>query len=161
MSISSSFKKLFPGLVERNRYIWATDILLLSVIGGIFLYGFRVPIYNELSAFDLIPHDEHFTELYFDAYPASRTTQANDGKAVTFSFSVHNEEGAAMAYPYRVYAKAQTGEMYLIASSTMYLGNAESITVPETYVPERSVTVSRVVVELTQLHQHIDFLLGQ
>jgi hypothetical protein len=110
-----------------------------------------------MNRWDLLPKSETFTELYFDDAESLPTKTLKD-LTVTFSFTIHNLEGQPMDYPYIVYFLKPNGDRITLASGTTELtqDEARSISVEHTFLA--SDRKGKVVVELVNLNQSIDFI---
>ena len=131
-------------------------VLLLVTIGG-FAYAGRNTLYNELNTLKLIPEPERFTELYFDD-SASLPRNTVKGEPVSFSFTVHNVEGATTTYPYRVYFQDPSGDQQTLTTGTVSLADGASTAIPVSIIYPVSNARGMFVVDLTALNQSIDFL---
>ena len=113
-------------------------------------------ISHELLALRLIPQEERFTELYFDQYPTA--TEHAGLQRISFTFAIHNKEGATVTYPYTVYGEAND-QILISSSATTTVGADETAVIPVSlnfpYGSRR-----RVVIELTKLGQRISFWLS-
>ncbi len=99
-----------------------------------------------------------FTELYFESYSSLPTRISKDGSLV-FRFTIRNMEGESTAYPYIVYFVDQDGRKFALSSGSVTLPDSgeKIIEVKHTFLD--SGQAGRIVVELTNLMQQIDFLI--
>jgi hypothetical protein len=131
--------------------------LLVLVVAGIFIYVNRTELYTEMNRLDLVPKPEALTELYFNDYAElPKTTVAN--QPISFSFTIHNLEGATTTYPYTVSFVYPDGTNNVFASSSVAIPNNGSDSVTIDYVFPQSNLTGSVVVNLTNLNQQIDFI---
>ena len=113
--------------------------------------------YAFLEREQFIPHQEAFTELYFTEPELLPATIAK-GDKVAFSFTIHNLEGHAMAYPYDVFIvpSATTSSVTLTSgTSTLASGERTNITVQLSFA--KSLGRSDVVVRLPESGKEIRF----
>jgi hypothetical protein len=140
----------------RRNILWAVVILAVCVV--VFLSYKKEAVQAELNNLKLIPIPERFTELYFNN-ASSLPRQTVRGQQDSFSFTIHNVEGATTTYPYSVYFQYALGYKVIFASSTVTLAPDESTTTAISHVFSQSNETGKVVVELTSLNQSIDFIL--
>src|ERR1022692_4510520 len=89
-----------------------------SVVSGlIFLNVNGGSVYNELVALDLLPKPENTTELYFDNSANLPTVTAN-GKAIDFTFIIHNLESTDYQYTYSVFVNVN-GTKHIVDSENV------------------------------------------
>jgi hypothetical protein len=118
---------------------------------------YRPAIYKELYALKLIPEDEHFTELYFEDY-GNLPQKSIKGEALSFSFTIKNDEGIDKQYPYIVYFE-NNGEKFVLDDNTVPIKYKESRTIKESYVYSQDYAKETLFVELPQQRQRVYFLL--
>ncbi len=137
-------------------------ILAAFIALSIFVYEFRIPLSVEADTLSLIPHDEHFTELYFSAYPSLKSSETPGEKTLSFSYTIHNVQGADTIYAYRVYLMAPAGQTYPIANGTKTIQNdaADRVIVEYTIPQSFETRDATVIVELPDRGQRIDFPLS-
>ncbi len=149
-----------------NFYRWrerpVSSLLLpilvgLVVILGLVLFTHSDMVMAQLNEWKLIPQPEHFTELYFDNASALPTLTSK-GVEASFSFTIHNVEGATTAYPYRVYFEYPSGYRVAFTAGTVLLADNASTTITVSHTFRSTDEVGKVVVMLTSLNQSIDFL---
>ncbi|HWC57928.1 MAG TPA: hypothetical protein VG621_03195 [Candidatus Paceibacterota bacterium] len=140
---------------HRRVYLWGALAIVLIVAG----YLYRASLYKLAYRFDLVRRDEAFTELYFDD-PEALPKSTTKNKTETFSFTIHNVEGSNMDYPYVVYFMNDKGYKTVFAQGTVALadGAYQTITVAHTFTASHQ--RGTVAVVLTNLNQHIDFLIA-
>jgi len=137
-------------------------VFSLSIFLGVFLYTNRVVAYKniheKLSEWKLIPIPETYTELYFEDH-ASLPKQTKANEKTTFSFTIHNQEGRVVEYPYEVYFKyTKLGWKVLFKEGTVTLTPGESQTITVSHTWRSSELEGKVVVELLDSDHYIDFL---
>jgi hypothetical protein len=152
---NSSMANFFKIILGKKIFIISG--LVFFLLAGL-LYSNRSAIYDWLYDFKLVPIKETFTELYF-ANHLNLPKQLIIGNNVTFSFVIHNLEGQDMAYPYNIYIKDELNT-YPIEQSTVVVKKDEYRNVDISYSPTINLAKGMVVVELTDLHQELHFLLG-
>ncbi len=148
--------------MEKDKKMTKTiilGILFCLILGGFFLfknksYGFE----RVLTNLNLVPKKETFTELYFEDFDTFPKASVAD-KSFNFTFTIHNLEGTEMTYPYRVYFLYPNGTEVTIKQDTVRILNNARRSVNVTYTFQSSGLKGKVVVELSNLNQHIDFLL--
>ncbi len=101
---------------------------------------------------------ESYTELYFAGYSLLPTSIPKNG-AINFTFVVSNLEGKEFSYPYIVYFVTKSGQRYMLDSGAINLPKDQSGKVNVSYVFTNPNQSGRVVVELTNINQKINFLL--
>ena len=124
----------------------------------ILLYSLRGALYDGLNAMDLIPKDEHFTELYFENH-TSLPHAIFQGETISFAFTIHNLEGATTTYPYSVYFYDGTSTIPIDQSTTTIPDNGTS-TESETYTFKTSPMWQEIFIELIGRDQFIHFKMG-
>ncbi|MDO8523834.1 MAG: hypothetical protein Q7R74_01240, partial [bacterium] len=80
---------------------------------------------------------------------------------VSFSFIIHNVEGATTAYPFRAYFIEKNGHRYALANGIQTLDNDAKDRIVIDYSLSQSVLSDggKVIVELPERGVHIDFIL--
>jgi len=132
-------------------------IVLIAALAALILYMNRGSIHGELNNLKLIPQPEHFTELYFnDHLSLPKNTVAK--QPISFSFIIHNVEGVTTTYPYSVYFEYPNGSHNLFTSSSVTLADNASTSITINHTFRTSNLTGMVVVNLTPLNQHIDFI---
>lgn len=134
--------------------------VLVAVIAALFLYAYRSEAIAKLNAWKLIPQPEHFTELYLDDYAnlAGRLPKSiAPGTTISFSFAIHNLEGRAMKYPYKVSIVGDMPATTTVDTGTIYLPEGAATSTRETYTFRRWYRSATVYIELTQLNQSLHF----
>lgn len=139
-------KRMFVGVV----------VLILFCVAAI-SYRDRSVVYTLLDHYNLVPKEEHYTELYFED-PTHLPSKVATGDKVSFSFTVHSMEGKNTERLYIVYFASDDGYNDMIDNGMLSLGDGEYKTLSESYTFARKVNAGRVVVELPTLNQKIDFL---
>jgi len=132
-------------------------ILLVAALAALILYMNRSAIHGELSNLKLIPQPEHFTELYFDNH-LSLPKNIVAKQPVSFSFVIHNLEGATTTYPFSVYFEYPGGTRITLTSSSVTLADNASTSIAVVHTFRTSNLTGMVVVNLMTLDQQIDFI---
>ena len=133
-------------------------LLILFALSSL-AYIERASIYKGLDRLKLIPQPEHFTELYFENH-SSLPKQSISGKNVSFSFTIHNLEGATTTYPYSVYFEYPSGFRVIFQNSTTTIADDMYQTIATSHVWRASNLSGKIIVELTNMDQKIDFILS-
>ena len=136
-----------------------TLIIIAAVSAGLYSFYLLNPsAYAKFSSLQFLQQPEPFTELYFmNATALPRTLAAH--QALSFTFGIHNVEGATTTYPYNIYFKDQSGKVTGIATGTVTLADNGTILIPVSYTFSFDPN-GRVVVSLpSQGGEQIDFLL--
>lgn len=135
-------------------------VIIVIFVAAVGIYQTRGDIYNEMYNFDLIPKSQPFTELYFE-HSSALPAQVVENEPISFSFTIHNVEGATDVYPYVVYFEDASGNKLPISDNTVTLADGASTTIgiSYTFAPSPTPIVGEVVVNLTSLNQQIDFIL--
>ncbi|HEV2339198.1 MAG TPA: DUF1616 domain-containing protein [Patescibacteria group bacterium] len=134
-------------IIQSNKKrITIVFLLLLSVC---LFFLFR-PVF-----FSLTPQDEPFTELYFPEQ-ASLPPTIRVGQPFRFSFTIHNQEGKTMQYPFVVFVSYDNKKEYIDRREST-LGQNQSVTISETLTPQVVTKGAQIVVTLNNLNQSIDF----
>lgn len=143
---------------KRNNRLIIVAVAIFCCGAIIFsLYMARSMVYAELNNLKLIPIPERFTELYFDNASSLPRQTVLHGR-VSFSFTIHNLEGAMTTYPYQVYFEYPNGFQVMFASSTTVLADNAFTTITISHTFHASNETGRVIVSLTSFNQDIDFL---
>jgi hypothetical protein len=143
----------------RPNLIYLLLIILILGIICFIIYFAQGPIYQTLYNWDLIPKPERFTELYFNNSETLPSSTTKDDP-LSFSFTIHNEEGTSTVYPYTVYFQDPEGDKTTITKNTVTLPDNASTTIAISHVFKSTDEQGSVVVDLTSLNQQIDFLLS-
>jgi hypothetical protein len=146
-----------------NKQLFKLAPLLIGVAFVIAMLIFinlnRASVYNELFALDLIPKPEKLTELYFNDnanLPASVTSN----QAVSFAFVIHNLETTDYQYTYDVFVNAN-GMKQIVNSSKVLVKDNQYYVKKEQFKLTKLTGRQKVVVELTNKQQSIDFWIGE
>ncbi|MEK7623216.1 MAG: hypothetical protein AAB408_00910 [Patescibacteria group bacterium] len=129
--------------------------VIFFAIGMIQIY--RPALYRHLDKLKLIPTQERFTELYFNDYPILQKEEIVKGKAISFSFAIHNVEGMDRAYAYRVYAKFENGVIRELEHGTHFIKDNQAQNFPVSFALPFATQKVTVVVELPGEQQVIHF----
>lgn len=138
--------------------VLAVGLVVVAVAGTLL---WRTPAAQaRLADWKLLPQPEAYTELYFNnsqELPSVPTTQS-----ISFSFHLHNVEGATVTYPYDVVAYGANGVATVVKNGSVTLGNGIYTDVPVTFVLPKADQTGRteVLVILPIQNQTIDFWLG-
>lgn len=135
----------------------------LTLVAAFFIFiailamlGHNPYVLAKLNAWKLLPQPETFTELYFAAYP-QEASQVPDGTKVSFTFVVHNLEGATTTYPYMVYLLQPGVGTTTIDSGSFTLADSASTTVAEAHALRSAYEPGMFSVVLPVQNLHIDF----
>ena len=132
-------------------------VLLLAAV-AVLMYAQKDAVYAQLNAWHLVPVPERFTELYFEDHTKLPTTIAQ-GEPASFSFTIHNLEGATTVYPYQVYFRYLDGTQVVFSTGTVQIPDNGYDTTGVVYKFISSPKQGSIGVNLLNLNQRIDFLL--
>jgi hypothetical protein len=118
----------------------------------------RAGIENELVALDLLPKPEKMTELYFTEN-ASLPSSATSNRVIRFAFVIHNLETTDYKYDYEVSVNVNSTRQ-IVNSGKVSVKNNKYYVKSEQFNLMNSSGRQEVVVELINLHQSIDFWIG-
>jgi hypothetical protein len=148
--------------MNQNSKLPKIIILLIIVVffaGGVFLYQGNTALAEKiLTNLKITPEPETFTELYFEDFN-SLPKQSLAGHALNFTFTIHNLEGVSKYYTYVVYFEYSTGEKTILKQGSIIVDNNDYRSVNVNYVFKASNLKGKVVVNLANLNQQIDFIL--
>jgi hypothetical protein len=129
---------------------------VIVVVGMLIFYNFnKAPVYNELYALDLIPKPEKLTELYFNN-SANLPSTVTSKQVVSFAFVIHNLETTDFQYTYVVSVDAN-GVAHVVDSGKVLVKNNQYFVKSEKLSIKKSTGDQKVVIELTNKQQLIDF----
>ncbi|MEX0616717.1 MAG: hypothetical protein WD231_02790 [Candidatus Woykebacteria bacterium] len=143
-----------------KHLLFAFNILLVVGLVLVFVQIVKyVPGVNEavVSATTIKP--ETFTELYFE----NHTKLPHKFDPITkqsFSFTIHNLEYKDMTYSYEVYLLASVSAQ-TIDKGTIKLSQNGNKTINENVVLNSNIGRAKVVVNLTNKNQQINFWIGE
>ena len=156
MTAATSFKlsQLRP---YRALSIAAGGIVILAILGGIF----RSQIHNQLNAWKLLPRPERLTELYFTK-PNNLPSTYSPGQTQTVSFTVHNLEYRTTTYSYTILEQNNAGTTIQTLSSGSFTLDQNQYQTPQIKVQIADAgTRAKIVVQLTNVHESIDYWLNR
>src|SRR6266849_8206713 len=140
-------------------------LISLSMIGVILVTGMiiffnlnKASIYNEFVTLDLIPKPEKMTELYFND-SANLPGSATSNQVISFAFVIHNLETTDYQYVYEVSMNVNSIK-HIVDSGKILVKNNQYYVKNEKFNLMNSSGRQEVVVELINLHQSIDFWIG-
>ena len=129
------------------------------VVGMPIFYNFnQVAINNELATLDLIPKPEKLTELYFNNN-ANLPGFVTSNQEISFAFVIHNLETTDYLYAYEVTVN-DNGTSHIVDSGKVLVKNNQYFVKNEKFNIKNSPGYEKVVVELINKHQSIDFWIG-
>ncbi len=128
--------------------------ILFVVIALLIIFSGNIK--TQLYKWDLLPHPETFTELYFENHTLL-PTKVEAGEPYTFSFTTHNLEYKTMTYTYQI--QIQDGSRKTtIQKAKFTLNQNQKKTIKETFTAPQLSNRSMVAVDLTNKNnQQIDF----
>lgn len=139
-----------------------TSLLMIGVIlvtGMIIFFNLnKASIYNEFVTLDLIPKPEKMTELYFND-SANLPGSATSNQVISFAFVIHNLETTDYQYVYEVSMNVNSIR-HIVDSGKILVKNNQYYVKNEKFNLMNSSGRQEVVVELINLHQSIDFWIG-
>jgi hypothetical protein len=133
-------------------------ICVLIILGVFPMFVGKDTIYVKTYESLLERKSQSFTELYFEDYSQLPKKVSTTG-AIDFTFFIHNKEGITTTYYYYVYFVSIKGKKVGLASGSIDLANEDSKNIKVDYVFPDPNQTGRIVVELTNLNQKIDFLI--
>ena len=144
-------------LIIKQRFKLAFFLIGVTLVVGtlIFFNANSTSIHDELVALYLIPKPEAFTELYFKD-SANLPTSATSNQAISFTFVIHNLETTDYQYAYVVAVDANSSR-HIVDSGNILVKNNQYYAKNEQTNLINSLGRQNVVVELTNIHQSIDF----
>jgi hypothetical protein len=135
-------------------------VLAVCIIAaGIFLLIRYVPSVKEAFILATTIKPETFTELYFENH-LSLPKEVTLFKENNFKFTIHNLENKDMEYPYEVYIDV-SGEKQMIDKSIVSIKNSEYKTIAENFTIKTAMQRAKIVVNLIDKNQQIDFWMGE
>ena len=141
----------------KKGLIWGlVFFLFFTGIFGVSVYHNQV--YAKMQTLKLIPENPPFTELYFDNSSALPQNIIRH-QPFSFSFTIHNLEGATTTYPYSVYLQYVSGAQSVFDSGRVTLSNGAATTISIRHIFNFSAKGPEIVVKLVSLNQQIDFYL--
>lgn len=155
-------KKIVKKIKEVNYKLIVmieTTLLLLCLALGIFFYVKSNPAIINMITLATTVKPETFTELYFENHTSlPKDTNLYDEKK--FKFTVHNLEYKTMTYPYEVYIDFE-GNKQIIDEGSITLKQGEYKTIDENYMLTYPTARVKIVVNLINKNQQIDFWIGE
>ncbi len=146
-----------------NKQLFKLASLLIGLAFVIAMLIFinlnRASVYNELFALDLIPKPEKLTELYFIDHASLPSTVASN-QEISFAFVIHNLEMTDYQYTYDVFVDAN-GALQIADSGKVLVEDNQYYVKTEKFTLIRSSERQKIMVELTNKQQSIDFWIGE
>jgi hypothetical protein len=136
-----------------------TPILLLFLALGIFSFVKSNPAIMNMITLATTVKAETFTELYFEDH-TNLPKDTNLYEEKTFKFTVHNLEYKTMTYPYEVYIDFE-GEKQMIDEGSISLKQNQYKTIEESYLLTYPTQRVKIIVNLINKNQQIDFWIGE
>jgi hypothetical protein len=133
--------------------------IIACFVAGIFLLVNYVPSVKEAFILATTIKPEKFTELYFENH-LSLPNKVTLFKENNFKFTIHNLENKDMEYPYEVYIEVN-GEKQMIYTSSVLIKNNEYKTITQTFIITTPTQRAKIVVNLIDKNQQIDFWMGE
>lgn len=148
---------LIPEIYKKTSKIaiWVIVLAILAVL-AFWIEGNTHFIKQQLVNVKLIPQPERYTELYFENH-LNLPKKSVAGESIRFAFTVHNLEGQKLNYPYVVYFRYEDGSRYVMRRGNISLEHNQSKTTVISYTFNTSDLDGKVVVELVDLKQDINF----
>lgn len=140
-----------------NR-VWLISAGLVLALAVVLTAANRDWVRGRLAAMKLLPQPERFTELYFPQNLLLPKTA--DGNPLTFSFTIHNEQGAATTYPYQVVIQLPDGKTQTVASGSTVLADGQMRMLAQSVLLPRGVTTAEIAVVLPAQQESIHFWVG-
>ncbi|MCL5072428.1 MAG: hypothetical protein M1308_16285 [Actinobacteria bacterium] len=137
--------------------IWIGVLFIVGwIAAGIFLLANYVPSIKEAIILATTVKPETFTELYFENH-SSLPKKVILFKESNFKFVIHNLEDKDMEYAVEVYIDTDNGK-YVIDKKTILIKKNEYKTIAEYFTVTIPSQEAKVVVNLINKNQQIDFL---
>ena len=154
--MANNNKKLNSRLVLR---ILVPLLVLAAIVTGFILLVNYVPSVKDAVILATTKIPETFTELYFEDH-LSLPKEITLFKENNFKFTIHNLENKDMEYPYEVYIDVN-GEKQSIDKSSVLIKNNEYKTITQTFIITTPIQRAKIVVNLIDKNQQIDFWMGE
>jgi hypothetical protein len=149
--------------LTRKQLLKSASSLLIGVLvvtGVLIFYNLnRASIHDELIALDLLPKPEKMTELYFND-STKLPDSATRNQTISFTFVIHNLETTNYQYLYEVSVIAN-GTPHIVDSGSVFVKDNEYFVKDEKFHLMNVSGGQKVVVELLNKHQSIDFWAGK
>jgi hypothetical protein len=133
--------------------------IITSLVAGIFLLVNYVPSVREAFILATTKKPETFAELYFEDH-LTLPKEITLFKENNFKFTIHNLENKDMEYPYEVYIEVN-GEKQSIDKNSVLIKNNEYKTITQTFIITTPIQRAKIVVNLIDKNQQIDFWMGE
>lgn len=139
------------------KLIVKAELLILAVLFVIGIYQIYkyVPGVKEAVALATTVKPETFTELYFENH-LLLPSKIIYYKENDFKFTIHNLENKDMEYPYEVYIDVN-GEKQVIDEASVIVKSGEYKTIDENYEITLPTIRVKVIINLINKNQQIDF----
>jgi hypothetical protein len=135
-------------------------IVIALIIGITVFYNLnKESVNSELATLNLIPKPEKLTELYFNNN-ANLPSSVTSNQAISFAFVIHNLETTDYQYTYDVSVTANETKR-IIDSGSVLVKNNQYYVKNENFTLMKSSGRQKVMVELTNKNQWIDFWIGE
>ncbi len=133
---------------------------VVLIVGTAIFYSLnKESVDNELATLDLIPKPEKLTELYFNNN-ANLPSSVTGNQAISFAFVIHNLETTDYQYTYDVSVTTNETKR-IIDSGSVLVKNNQYYVKNENFTLMKSSGRQKVMVELTNKKQWIDFWIGE
>jgi hypothetical protein len=140
------------------RYTLVVTIAVIIALIATLIF-FEKPLSTILANNHLLPEPETFTEVYFENHE-NLPSRVEAGEKYTFTFSVHSEEQQNMTYPYSIYIQTNTKRIP-IKNGNFSLTPNQKKTFKETFIAPSYKNVAKVIVNLNNINQNIDFWINE
>ena len=141
-----------------NKTILLKLLLLIFIIisfVGIYQYALTIPSAARFIRLATVRNPETLTELYFENHLKLPSYVELDTD-YPYAFTIRNLEHKNMNYRYQIYVD-QEGKKLPIASGNVSIKDGESKTIKQNLLQHNAKGRVKVVVELIDLNQQIDF----
>ncbi len=141
---------------NKRRFVYlAGKGLFLAVFVGLVFYSIFYILSASISTSNV--QSEAFTELYFENY-LHLPSEALPNHPYIFQFTLHNLEDKDMEYPYEVYFEVGQDKV-ILDKATIFVKEGNYKTIQERFASASVLPKGKVVVDLINKNQHIDFLI--
>lgn len=130
-------------------------IFIVASFFGLYQYALTVPAAAQFIRLATVRNPETLTELYFENHTKLPSYVELD-REYPYAFTIRNLELKDMNYRYRIYID-QEGKKLPITSGNVSIKDGESKTIKQNLLQHNAKDRVKVVIELTDLNQQIDF----
>ncbi len=134
--------------------LWLIACIEFGIAGVIYanLLGSNIP---NIIALATTVKPETYTELYFENH-LNLPGKIELNRNYPFKFTIHNLENKDVVYVYEVYIVVN-GEKRIIDEASVFVKSGDYRTIEEIYVTRRPTARGKIIVNLINKNQQIDF----